>query len=520
VSHHLLRRLAERRTEAATDDGVVIPSTALLLIPMLLFAALAVDVGAWYADGLKAQRAADAASLAGVPRLPDLAEATAEAKATAARNGYIDQPGCDTWPCTPASFPQVIVTRTAQDRLRVDIVTSSDFRLGRLISNTPITITRGGEAENVPPLPIGNPTSALGTGADPSAGSYTSNYWLRASPDCAARGNGDFIGAGGGCPNANPNHVDAGHTFIIDVPLAEPYLLQARTTCYDRDGFQANAPISLTLYPSDGTPYDDDDNLLLPPVASVTVNRPAATTCPVNGSGWSRFLEPAPWVTIAPINAQGRYVLQAKNPSTNQFANATYSLRLVPTGANNFTTCSRIGPTGSAGCPNIQAKDYLTTLTPTEMFPPGGGRAELYLAEVGEVHAGKKMEVEVFDPADGVAAVRVLDPQGNYVPFSWYTIDCAEYGYNCGAGDYGGPGAMITQTCAGSPCMQEVAGLYRFDDRTAILEVDLPNNYSCVQNPGEPENCWWKIELEYNTDSIEAMTWGVSIAGNPVRLVE
>ncbi|MBV9953087.1 MAG: hypothetical protein JO291_14135, partial [Acidimicrobiia bacterium] len=39
--------------------------TALLLIPLLAFAGLAVDVGSWYARGQQLQRAADAAALAG-----------------------------------------------------------------------------------------------------------------------------------------------------------------------------------------------------------------------------------------------------------------------------------------------------------------------------------------------------------------------------------------------------------------------------------------------------------------------
>ncbi|MEZ5226562.1 MAG: pilus assembly protein TadG-related protein [Acidimicrobiales bacterium] len=44
--------------------GYVLATTALLLIPLMIFAALAVDVGGWYAQATQAQRAADAAALA------------------------------------------------------------------------------------------------------------------------------------------------------------------------------------------------------------------------------------------------------------------------------------------------------------------------------------------------------------------------------------------------------------------------------------------------------------------------
>ena len=59
--------------------------TALLLVPLLAFAGLAVDVGGWYARGTQLQRAADAAALAGAALMPDFPAAQTEASPRLAR---------------------------------------------------------------------------------------------------------------------------------------------------------------------------------------------------------------------------------------------------------------------------------------------------------------------------------------------------------------------------------------------------------------------------------------------------
>ena len=79
------------------EAGFILAQAALLLVPMLIVAAFATDIGAWYLEGQKVQRGVDAAALAAVTLLPDVAAAEAEARATAARNGYVDAtPGDNT----------------------------------------------------------------------------------------------------------------------------------------------------------------------------------------------------------------------------------------------------------------------------------------------------------------------------------------------------------------------------------------------------------------------------------------
>ena len=72
------------------EAGYVMPMTALILIPLMIFAALATDVGAWYIRADQAQRAADSAALAGTVWLPDETAAQNIVLDVAARNGFRD----------------------------------------------------------------------------------------------------------------------------------------------------------------------------------------------------------------------------------------------------------------------------------------------------------------------------------------------------------------------------------------------------------------------------------------------
>ncbi len=541
-------------THSAADSnqsGYVLATTALLLIPLMIFAAFAVDVGAWYVEADQAQRAADSASLAAVVRMPDEPNATQAAFDVAASNGYTDQPGCTgtVADCRSAleagsvASPQVLVIPTGTQSVKVHVLTNADSYFGQVVLDN-ITLDRFASARYILPVPMGNPTNVLGGGSELIEGSQ-SNYYLRAMTECENRRTGDFIGAGGGCTgtgydpgnpdagNTNPNHVDEGHKFIIDIPGTGSWELQARLTCAEAFGStQANAPMRFTLYPGDNTDLDDQDNLLLPILTTVTVQDPTddvSANCDDDGDGnndWAWDNEPAPWVTIQDnMTIDGHYVMFAKNTAYDANRRTLYSLRVVPTGtaSNASWTCSRIGATPLADCPNLWAESFLTTYTHTDMFDPAVSSqfSELFLAEVAEVHAGKRMEVVLFDPADGIENMKILDPSGVAQNLEWWTIDCAEYNYptvGC-TGDYGSPASPITQTCGTDPCLKQ-EGAYSFQDKTVKLFIDIPTNYACEVIVAQPDNCWWTVEYETSGTASETTTWGVRIIGDPVRLTE
>ena len=81
-------RAAPRTPAGRREAGYMLPMTCLLLVTVVVSAALAVDVGGWYARASQIQRGVDAAALAGVVWMPDFPAAQTAALATAARNGF------------------------------------------------------------------------------------------------------------------------------------------------------------------------------------------------------------------------------------------------------------------------------------------------------------------------------------------------------------------------------------------------------------------------------------------------
>lgn len=149
--------------------------TALLSIVLFMLAAIAVDVGRWYSEGARVQRAADAAALAGVPFLPDhLGQARTEARSLLDANGY-----------DGAAVSDSDITygdRTTQLKVRLTSTIPNTFAsvLGARFK----AVTRTAVAEFTPPAVMGSTCNVLGN--DPpdaggqrgaSAACRTANYW-------------------------------------------------------------------------------------------------------------------------------------------------------------------------------------------------------------------------------------------------------------------------------------------------------------------------------------------------------
>src|SRR5690606_38809267 len=95
--HRLTRAAMHRPTSRRTagnrfrgERGVAVILTALVLVPLMVFAAFGVDLASFYARVGELQRAADAAALAGTVWMPDYDKAKAEAAASLRKNGFVD----------------------------------------------------------------------------------------------------------------------------------------------------------------------------------------------------------------------------------------------------------------------------------------------------------------------------------------------------------------------------------------------------------------------------------------------
>lgn len=293
-----------RRGKRRDEGGYVIATTALLLVPMMIFAAFATDVGAWYVRGQEIQRASDAAALAAVVWMPDLAAAERAAVEVAALNGFHDQTpaGVDNDPNNltdlsdfddpNAPLPQVKVTPLGGQQVMVEIRGEGDVYFGGVAGVDDIDITRFASAEYILPVPMGNPTSAIGTGDLDIGGQQM--YWLNAHADCFSATAGDLLNSANnssinngstpdrfdgnsptGCSpsGTNPHQRAEGYVYVIDKPADVAVTVQTmsagrckrpqweRTSRGEQHG--SNTPaLDFTLYRADNTPLLDSDNLV------------------------------------------------------------------------------------------------------------------------------------------------------------------------------------------------------------------------------------------------------------------
>ncbi|MEL7158903.1 MAG: pilus assembly protein TadG-related protein, partial [Actinomycetota bacterium] len=309
---------------------------ALLLIPLMIFAALAVDVGAWYVRADQTQKAADAAALAGTVWLPDQAKALEVAVDIAARNGFRDA----SWTAVNGGVANATVTTpgvTSANGLIVEIETDTPSYFGAVVLDS-INIRRKAVAEVNSPVRLGNPSNALGTGNLDSSelGITPDGVWLSLNGWCQDHQQGDpfsvgFYGAasaGGQHWNAcntanlgpNPTYDADGYTFVVDVPpgagiveleVFEPGLCNDTNTgdlLYSaEDGAYTNGPrLNFKVYANDNTLLYHEDNLASTPVVDTLFGTNDCTGG--NGAGGR-------WYPIHTIPAgaanEGRWYIEA-----------------------------------------------------------------------------------------------------------------------------------------------------------------------------------------------------------------
>jgi hypothetical protein len=130
----------------------------------------------------------------------------------------------------------------------------------------------------------------------------------------------------------------------------------------------------------------------------------------------------------------------------------------------------------------------------------GTGMANVYIAELQPVHAGKKLELRFFDPGEGSgnAYMTVRMPDGSIPNCSWIAVNEAGGQTATGAGQ-----CWIKTT---------VSGTARFNAQWVTAVIDIPTTYTCTTN------CWWKMDLQLNVPH-DRTTWQARVIGNPVRLI-
>jgi len=528
------------------DDGYVMAMMGLLIVPLVIVTAFATDVGQWYAQAAQMQRTADAAALAGVVWIGDKTDPNryrTEALKVADQNGFGDGDTVNGSPVT------VTVTKVPPNRLRVTIDARAMVFFGPAAGKTRQDLERSAAAEFNLSVPLGSPRNFLGTG-NLGKGAVGTPYqreglWMAISGYCTDKQQGDRIAAaysggpsgGNGCTGAqNPEFSDVSYELYIDLPTTRAYATNVLIfngnfstntgasscpsyasrnptleTCPGNLAGKARQPTTFTLYRADSTPLDDTDN---PTMASV--NGCGTSTAGINGTktfdartdgnsdtnftfnpSASLFDGSSVWnswwnmCTIPSTALGGRYILRVRaQASTAGVAAQNNGSNAYGVVANRSTTQALCDSRTDITCPRVYAKDYLS------VFATQSGLPQFFLAEIGPEHAGKRVLIKLWDPAEGATELRIRRPTGCST-WAYQTFDWTD-GSNSGTGV-----DRINITS------------FSFNNRSVDISFRLPTTYS-------PALCnqWYQVEYAFSPGASDRTTWSLEILGDPVHLIE
>jgi Flp pilus assembly protein TadG len=153
---------------------------------------------------------------------------------------------------------------------------------------------------------------------------------------------------------------------------------------------------------------------------------------------------------------------------------------------------------------------------------PGGRASEFYLAQIEAAHAGKTMQIDLWDPGDTgalSASLEILKPTSTgYVPatFSYTARRESSGGSSCDSRSGTSVGSVTTNT----------GGTSLFNGCWLTVTLALPADYDAPHPSTDTvtsEGGWWKIRYSMggssSSYSTDLTTWQVAIRGSPVHLI-
>jgi Putative Flp pilus-assembly TadE/G-like len=520
------------------ERGAILPLMALILLVLMGAAGLAVDMGWLYWNSLEIQHGADTAALGGVVYTAESSEkAIDEGIAVAALNGFVDTTlgGPDTVSIVDFNEDPTAVENKFQ--LRATITHQVPTFFMQVFGMSTVAIQRTAVAEYVQPLPLGSPQSYFGN--DPARDIWP-NLWANIHGYYTGEGMGDRYSSQcikwestSGCVknddrrlSQNPGTQNATGGYLYGIEVDEAAVGSLLTVeLFDPEFTRGGGDLVLTgdnpqggssgpvttfmLYDTDPTPiYTTDGGNALQCSLSYQPRDPYAD---FNGNGtvddgddrdgdgdldWDDVElglsggVDALWETLCtiPVDESGIYPLRVmvNDPeSADQRGLNRFSIRAT---ISNGSQARVYGLGDMSIYANVDGLD-----------------TEFYLAEVDEVHAGKPLIIELFDPgdADGNHSVEIRDPFGDAPPCTWSAEE--QNGSGTASGEESSC-VIDTGTATGS------GG--RFNNWLVVVRVDLPATYACGAD------CWWKIHYNYPGQTADTTTWSAYVSGDPLKLME
>ena len=493
-----ITRIAEDRsgkveTRWGGDEGFSLVWLALTLTVLLGMAGLAVDLGWLYLNSVRTQAAVDSAALAGVVNLPAFPY-TADAEAAVRANGY-DPGGADT-----------LVLDDNGLELYAQLSTDVPLFFMSVLGFRNQTITRDATAQYVRPVPLGSPDNCFGGGPGATGCSEDKDFWAAVNGPYSVVESGDPYSTQ--CVNAGNPYTDGnyqcdgnnalykrrgsytGYYYAVEV---FPTTASLTVEIYDgplSDAIDSGVPshpieTTFTLYPPDDTPLVPDDHRPGDEICSVTSDMLAV-------GAWSQMCSTIPNPT------EGLYLVHVE--ATNSSI-----------GINGFA----IKATSSGGeTPRVYGVNDMSiwSIDLTE-------DSKLDLAEIGPEHAGKKLEIQLYDPGDvrsgsnSNSTYGVLNPHGDTPTCSW-TVWNHDFTVEQTTLNGSGACSWIASKGVGLDTKKsDPRGIYNAFWIRAV--IDLPDDPDDMCNA---DDCWWKMNLNLEKPS-DRTTWTARVIGNPVRLL-
>jgi len=578
---NLSERWRTFRDDRSLEGGYVAVMTGILLMVLMGLAAFAVDVGQWYLVGQQEQRAADAAALAGVTKLPaDLAGAQATALSFSKINRFENLPSAATNPTTVAAG----LDGGRPTRLRVTVTRTVDNIFGPLLGVPKTTISRTAVADYGGPVPMGSPCNEFGNDPEPASNQgvactdVTGQMWANVNSPNSSKANGDAYQSSKGCSSSvdgcsgstNSDYNPDGYFYTVSVKasmpsltieLFDPVFVDTGLLC-DNSNFGSSGNNNLSTSAANDQ-ITDQTTRYASGTGTTTSPRPF---CTGDGSfgGSSQVMntqftvrDPSPneWnpsaFPVHSLDCQKTYpgysgnlfnVLDQYSSGTtprstyNKDSTGTTTTPTIVNGFRRWTTLCTITPP-VVGDYLVQVKtnfgDARDNADATNHFAiraytsgsgsndsisiAGRGRMGMYTNKPGATNEFHLARVPT-GAAGQMLKLSLFDVGDSDQAGTIYILPpVATGGFFAGCKGVLSTGAAVSLT----DCKFGVTPTPSdHNGKWQTVTVPIPSNYSCVDS--DPRACWVRLKYDYGSGSAphDVTSWAASIDGDPVRLVE
>jgi hypothetical protein len=277
------------------------------------------------------------------------------------------------------------------------------------------------------------------------------------------------------------------------------------------------------LYDMNDTAYDSSDDTLVQSSGTL-FRRISASDTSMGGSGSAgndcRYHTDTRYNDGRDYHSRWYRLASGLNGGANGHMFRVHTTSTDPNSANdqlstNGENSFAIYASATGGTPKIYGLGAMQAFTPLTGTGSGTQSSEFYLAQIEAVHAGKTIEIHLWDPGDTNplnAKLQILMPTSDT---TWtannFNYSASQGTTNSGRASCGaltGTGVSQVETNVGA-----TAGT--FNGCWLILRTVIPATYSA------PADGWWKIRYNMTGtgQSNDVTTWTVNIIGNPVHLV-